>query len=82
MVLDRLPALLAYLAGARAGTLTYDLMHFAAFPIALGAIGVTASSGVCVQLALIWLGHIGIDRALGFGLKYSSGMRDSHLQRV
>jgi uncharacterized protein DUF4260 len=28
------------------------------------------------------LAHIGIDRALGLGLKYPSGFKDTHLQRV
>ncbi len=34
------------------------------------------------QLALIWLGHIGIDRALGYGLKYPTAFKDTHLDRV
>jgi hypothetical protein len=33
-------------------------------------------------LALIWLAHIGVDRALGYGLKYPDGFKDTHLQRV
>ena len=32
-------------------------------------------------LALIWLAHIGMDRLLGYGLKYSSGFKDTHIQR-
>jgi hypothetical protein len=31
---------------------------------------------------LIWLAHIGGDRALGYGLKYPTGFEDTHLQRV
>jgi hypothetical protein len=33
-------------------------------------------------LALIWLAHAGFDRALGYGLKYASGFRDTHLGRI
>jgi hypothetical protein len=33
-------------------------------------------------LALIWLAHIGIDRALGYGLKYASGFGFTHLGRI
>jgi hypothetical protein len=32
--------------------------------------------------ALIWLAHIGFDRALGYGLKYSAGFSFTHLGRI
>jgi hypothetical protein len=35
-----------------------------------------------VQIGLIWTAHIGVDRAIGYGLKYRSGFKDTHLQRV
>jgi len=39
-------------------------------------------ASVAAMLALIWAGHIGMDRALGLGLKYPTAFRDTHLQRV
>jgi hypothetical protein len=30
-------------------------------------------------VALIWSAHIGIDRALGYGLKYGDGFASTHL---
>jgi hypothetical protein len=75
-------SMLGYVAGPRAGALVYNLAHFAALPLALGAAGVVADSGLPVQLALIWLGHIGMDHALGYGLKYPTAFGDTHLQRV
>ena len=41
-----------------------------------------ANGATAVQIALIWLAHIGMDRMLGYGLKYPTGFKDSHLQRV
>jgi Domain of unknown function (DUF4260) len=73
---------LGYLAGNRIGALTYDLAHTYVGPVALGLAGVLADSGTATQLALIWLAHIGADRLLGYGLKYPTGFRDTHLQRV
>jgi hypothetical protein len=35
-----------------------------------------------VQLALIWSAHIGIDRLLGYGLKYPTAFKETHLGRV
>ena len=75
-------ALVGYLAGNRAGAVAYDLAHFEGWPVALGVIGVLAGSDVAVQLALIWLSHIGIDRLVGYGLKYPTAFKDTHLQRV
>jgi hypothetical protein len=43
---------------------------------------VVADSERAIQLALIWLGHIGMDRALGYGLKYPTAFKDTHLDRV
>jgi hypothetical protein len=75
-------SMLAYLAGPRVGAACYDAVHTTALPLALGAIGVLAGGDAAVQVALIWLAHIGIDRMLGYGLKYPTGFKDTHLQRV
>lgn len=74
--------MLGYLGGARLGAATYDLAHTTVLPIALGVGGVVGDGDTAVQLALVWLAHIGMDRALGYGLKYPTSFRDSHLQRV
>ena len=75
-------SMVGYAAGARAGALVYDIVHTYVFPVTLGAVGVVADANALVGLALIWLAHIGADRALGYGLKYPTGFKDSHLQRV
>jgi hypothetical protein len=75
-------AMLGYAAGPRVGAAAYDLAHTYARPLVLGVIGVLADVETCVALALIWAAHIGIDRALGYGLKYPTGFKDTHLQRV
>lgn len=75
-------SMLGYLGGPRLGALTYDLVHTFALPVALGVGGALGDSDVAVQLALIWLAHIGMDRLLGYGLKYPTAFKDTHLQRV
>jgi hypothetical protein len=72
----------AYVFGPRWGAAAYDLAHFEALPVALGTVGVVAADDTAVQLALIWLAHIGVDRAIGYGLKYPTDFGDTHLQRV
>lgn len=75
-------SMLGYLGGPRVGSLTYDLVHTYAGPVALAVVGVLGGYETAVQIALIWLAHIGLDRFLGYGLKYPTGFRNTHLQRV
>lgn len=75
-------SMLGYLGGPRVGALTYDLVHTYVGPVALGAYGVLGDSGSATRVALIWLAHIGLDRLLGYGLKYPTAFGDTHLQRV
>jgi hypothetical protein len=74
--------MIAYGAGPRVGAVAYDIAHTDALPLALGVAGLLATEARPVQLALIWLVHIGADRLLGYGLKYPSAFGDTHLQRV
>ena len=75
-------SLIAYAAGPRAGAITYNAVHTTVPPVILGAAGVIADEGTLIQIALIWLAHIGIDRAVGYGLKYPTAFKDNHLGRV
>ncbi|MBA3842304.1 MAG: DUF4260 family protein [Actinobacteria bacterium] len=71
-----------YLAGSTAGALGYDAAHTLTLPVALSAFGVLFDAETATQLGLIWLTHIGVDRALGCELKYPTGSKDTHLERV
>src|ERR671919_2700269 len=71
-----------YLAGPRAGAIAYDAAHTYVLPVALAVAGLLAGSDLAGKLALLWLAHVGADRLLGYGLKYPTGFKDTHLQRV
>ena len=75
-------SMLGYVAGPTTGAATYDIAHTYSVPVVLAAIGVIADAEAAVQVGLIWLAHIGVDRAIGYGLKYRTGFKDTHLQRV
>jgi hypothetical protein len=68
--------------GPKVGAIAYDAAHTEIFPVALGAVGVVADSNGATKIALIWLAHIGADRLLGYGLKYPTAFKDTHLSRV
>ena|SRR5438105_7685333 len=75
-------SMVGYLAGSSIGAAAYDAAHTYALPVALAAVGLVVGAETAVQLGLIWLTHIAVDRALGYGLKYPTGFKDTHLQRV
>ena len=74
--------MLGYLAGPRLGAAIYNVAHTYALPIIL-AISLTALHRPdWVWLPVVWIAHIGLDRMLGYGLKYPTQFKDTHLQRV
>ncbi len=73
---------LGYLAGPRAGAMAYNAAHSYIAPMVLTTAGFALTSPLTLSIAMIWLAHIGIDRALGYGLKYEAGFGFTHLGRV
>ena len=73
---------LGYLVNVQVGAATYNLVHTQVLPVLLLAVGYFSGNQLLIELALIWLGHIGIDRLAGFGLKYPTKFQDTHLQRL
>ena len=75
--------LLGYLASPCRGARTYNALHTYLLPGLLALVGLlTHAQGPLVPIALIWANHIGIDRMLGYGLKYAEGFRFTHLGRI
>jgi hypothetical protein len=72
----------AYLAGARIGAVVYNAVHTTVVPIALLIVGFAFDQWLTLSIATIWLAHIGIDRALGYGLKYFDAFNHTHLGRI
>ena len=75
-------AMLPYLIGPRAGAAAYNLAHTYALSVPLALAGYWLASPIALALGLIWTAHIGMDRMLGYGLKYASGFADTHLGRI
>ncbi|XUM20545.1 DUF4260 domain-containing protein [Bradyrhizobium oligotrophicum S58] len=72
----------AYLAGPRAGAVAYNAVHSTLAPAALLAVGLAAGQPLVVEMATIWLAHVGVDRLAGYGLKYADGFGFTHLGRI
>lgn len=74
--------MLAYLANVKVGSAFYNLVHTLALPLGLLLLTVGFSAPQFLPYGLIWIAHLGFDRMLGFGLKYPTQFRDTHLQHV
>jgi hypothetical protein len=70
----------AYLGGPRIGALGYNVVHSYVLPLILATLCVAMDRPVVPSL--IWVAHIGFDRALGYGLKYPTAFHDTHLGRI
>ena len=75
-------SMLGYLVNDRLGATIYNLFHTYTTPIALLCLPWLAGQASYAWLAVIWSAHIGFDRMLGYGLKYESAFKDTHLQRT
>ena len=75
-------SMLGYLAGPQVGAAIYNTFHTYAMPAVVGALGMIFATPLTVAVALIWFAHIGMDRTVGYGLKYPSSFKDTHLERV
>ncbi len=71
--------MLAYLLGPRTGAWGYNLCHFELLPGLLAAAGLLLPAPALLPFALIWFNHIGVDRLVGYGFKYGTGFKDTHL---
>jgi hypothetical protein len=57
-------------------------LHVYLGPIVLLGAASALAAPTGIAIALIWSAHIGIDRVLGYGLKYGDGFTSTHLGRI
>jgi hypothetical protein len=72
-------SMLGYLRGSCWGARAYNAAHTYVLPGALGVSALLLRADSLLPFALIWINHIGVDRALGYGLKYADGFGFTHL---
>lgn len=72
-------SMLGYLAGRKVGAAFYNFAHWYGLAFACIGWGVFGQAPQLLAVGLIWAAHIGVDRALGYGLKYPDGFGFSHL---
>ena len=71
--------MVGYLFSSKLGAYVYNIGHSLIMPSILVAIGIITANNILIGLSLLWFAHIGLDRALGYGLKHAKGFSHTHL---
>ena len=74
--------MVGYFVDKTRGAYIYNVGHTYLLPSILFLYSLSTSQETLIMLAIIWCAHIAIDRTLGFGLKYESDFKDTHMQKV
>jgi hypothetical protein len=72
-------SMLGYLVNRRFGARLYNIGHTYISSTLLALCGLAFATPLFYSLALIWAAHIGFDRMVGYGLKYPTGFKTTHL---
>lgn len=75
-------SMLGYLAGPRIGAISYNLAHNWVLALLLAVPGWWLEIGPLVLAGAVVAAHVGLDRLLGYGLKYPTAFTDTHLGRI
>lgn len=73
---------IGYLMNTRIGSITYNIAHTYALPLTVAVLALLLDWSLGLQIALIWTAHIGMDRIVGYGLKYPDDFKHTHLNQV
>lgn len=71
--------MVGYARSTKLGALLYNVGHTYLLPTCLVLYGVHSHRPFVIGIGLIWLAHIGMDRVLGYGLKYDDDFKHTHL---
>ena len=75
-------SMLGYLASPCQGARVYNTFHTYAVPAVLALSALLLHAHSLMPIALIWVNHIGVDRLMGYGLKYADGFAWTHLGKL
>jgi len=75
-------SMVGYLRGPRTGAVTYNAVHNLVLAAAVVGVGLWQGFAWLVLVGAVLVAHVGMDRALGYGLKLPTDFRDTHLGRI
>ena len=72
-------SMLGYLVNARTGAYVYNLFHHKGFALLLVTVGFLADIEILIAAGILLFAHASFDRIWGYGLKFVTGFKDTHL---
>lgn len=75
-------AMAGYVAGPRIGAFVYNLVHNWGLGLVVAAAGLALGVTPLALAGAVLIAHTGMDRSVGYGLKFASGFGDTHLGRI
>jgi hypothetical protein len=73
---------IGYLRDPRLGAFTYNVVHNWALGLAVLGVGLATDNALIAIAGAVLIAHVGMDRALGYGLKLPTSFHDTHLGRI
>jgi hypothetical protein len=71
--------MIGYLRNTKIGAFFYNVGHSYFVPSLVVLVGWEWHHILAVAVGVIWLGHVGMDRLLGYGLKFDDNFKSTHL---
>lgn len=75
-------SMVGYLRDTKIGSVMYNIVHTYILALAIVLFGLWQGNNFIVSLGVILTSHIGLDRFFGYGLKYPSGFKDTHIKKL
>ncbi len=75
-------SMIGYAAGNKAGAMLYNLFHHKGVALAVAFSGYGLDNSMLLISGVILFGHSSMDRFFGYGLKYTSGFKNTHLGTI
>ncbi len=75
-------SMLGYLVNNKAGAISYNFFHHKAVALSVLVIGYYLLNDYWLLAGVILFGHSSMDRTMGYGLKYFTGFKFTHLGAI
>lgn len=73
---------IGYAKDKKLGAITYNAVHNYGSALVFTLLMFAINQDFLTQLGVLWVAHVGMDRAFGYGLKKSSDFTHTHLGKV
>jgi len=75
-------SMIGYLFGSKSGAFLYNLFHHRGIAIVVYLLGINLSNDLIQLAGIILFVHVAMDRMMGYGLKYETGFKFTHLGEI